>query len=242
MNSNPLAEIDIVEIAKIAAAIPTPGLATAERIEQAFQLLSFANKIQQEAGVKNISPLSVLAAWRDELNGISVTVTPPEICALMKFGANGETLPIALKDGLEALMPQVDKHSLRIKRFSDYQTSPSGGEWGMGMSRSEAARVAQEYEQAGIPWDEFEVFLIAFPKWWERENSRVKAKAKKGKTKPKPKEGDAAEPAPPDVSLTPKADKPAKPAKGKQGRVIRKNDKRKGSKAGSFLKALKKTS
>jgi hypothetical protein len=240
MNKDPLVEIDIVEIAKIAAAIPTPGLATAERIEQAFQLLSFANKIQQEAGAKNISPLSVLAALRDEWNGISVTVTPPEICALMKFGANGETLPIALKDGLKALMPQVDKHSLRIKRFSDYQTSPSGGEWGMGMSCSEAARVTQEYEQAGIPWNEFEGLLIAFSRWWERENIRVKAKAKKGKTKPK--EGDATEPAPPDVSLTPKADKPAKPAKGKQGRVIRKNDKRKGSKAGSFLKALKKTS
>ena len=91
------------------------------------------------------------------------------------------------------------------------------------MSCSEAARVTQEYEQAGIPWDEFEGFLIAFPKWWERQSSRIKAKARKGKKKTK--EGDAAETAPPDVSLNPKADKPAK---GKQGRAIRKNDKRKG--------------
>jgi len=233
MNQDPLAEIDIVEIAKIAAAIPTPGLAAGEKIEQAFQLLSLAIEIQHEARSKNLSPLSVLAARRDEFNGISVTVTPPEICALMKIGANGETLPIALKDGLEALIPQVDKHSLRIKRFSDYQTSPSGGEWGRGMSCSEAARVTQEYEQAGIPWDEFEVFLIAFPRWWKRQSSRIKAKARKGKTKPK--EGDAAETAPPDVSLKPKADKPPKtrkapkPTKGKQGRAIRKNDKRKGA-------------
>lgn len=233
MNKDPLAEIDIVEIAKIAAAIPTPGLSAGEKIEQAFQLLSLAIKTQHEARSKNLSPLSVLAAWRDELNGISVTVTPPEICALMKFGANGETLPIALKDGLKALMPQVDKHSLRIKRFFDYQTSPRGGKWGMGMSCSDAARVAQEYEQAGIPWDEFEVFLIAFPKWWERQSSRIKSEAKAGKKKTK--EGDAAETAPPDVSLNPKADKPPKPrkapkpTKGKQGRAIRKNDKRKGA-------------
>ena len=76
---------------------------------------------------------------------------------------------------------------------------------------STATDIISDWKKHGIPYEIFCDIRDALPEWWKSRLSNAQAVKRKGKTK------------------------------GKQGRVVRKNDKRKGSRAGSILKRLKKT-
>ena len=76
---------------------------------------------------------------------------------------------------------------------------------------STATDIISDWKKYGIPYEVFCDITDALPDWWKGQLSRTQAAKRKGKTK------------------------------GTQGRVVRKNDKRKGSRAGSICKRLKKT-
>jgi len=90
-----------------------------------------------------------------------------------------------------------------------------------------------------MPAHEYSWAKMGYHDWYRKYKSFLRSNAGKS-----PKKKDSSDPQ--SQKHNPKVEntsaEPADKAKGKQGRVIRKNDKRKGSKAGSFLKAVKKTS
>ena len=210
MNQDPLAEIDIVEVARIAASISIPGLSDFARIREAYRLLKRASDVRSEASRAGLPLWEVITEEERRLNAKPVFIAPQLSLAVV----------------LKKLMGQVNKREIRINRFMEFLVSHTG-------SREGVEALLAKYESEGVPREEFDKYSFSFRAWWTRHKASLKSKAGKAK------KVDAAETPPPDVSLKPKADKPAK---GKQGRVIRKNDKRKGSRAGSFLKALKKNS
>jgi hypothetical protein len=216
---NPIAEIDFLEVAKIAAMIPTPGLSARKKIQEALVLLNVARKLQDDARERNLCPFSVLKEWdaydEDIRNGVVEPEDPDEhplykdCRAFQKIGPDGKPLPLTFQDGLAKMMPQVEKLDLREARFLAY-LQDCGSKFGRSFSKETAENEIRAWKQQGFQWSPFEYNFVTFRLWWEGQSALIKSKARLGKTK------------------------------GKQGRVVRRNDKRKGSKAGSFLKALKK--
>lgn len=219
MKKDPLAEIDIVEVARIAASISIPGRSHFAQIREAYHLLKAANEIKIEASRTGLHLWEVITkVEREEERRLNLNTKP-------RFRRIMQRQP-SLAEFLKQLMPKVEKAATRKRRFIEFL---GDGNW----SREKVEAVIAKYESEGVPSGEADGRSLPFQIWWNGKYTSQKSKA--GKTK----KGDAAETTPPDVSLKPKADKPPK---GKQGRVIRKNDRRKGSRAGSFLKALKKNS
>lgn len=215
MKKDPLAEIDIVEVARIAASIAIPGRSHFAQIREAYHLLKAANEIKIEASRTGLHLWEVITEVEREEERRLIN-TKPRLIERQR----------SLAEFLKQLMPKVEKAATRKRRFIQFLGDKN-------LSRERVEAVIAKYESEGVPSDEAYGRSLPFQIWWNGKYTSQKSKA--GKTK----KGDAAETTPPDVSLKPKADKPPK---GKQGRVIRKNDKRKGSRAGSFLKALKKNS
>jgi hypothetical protein len=214
---NPLAEIDALEVAKIAATIPTQGITPRAKVRQAYRLLDLALNYKALATRENMSPLQLMALQDAgcDIEGYEEEdyLEHPrykELEGLEKKGRDGNFLPMPFAEGLQKLMPEVKKPDIRLDRFLRFLRSDDA--FGQKWTAELVERNVDEYKQAGIPWGQFQGFYVGFFLWWAGHYSRTQAAKRKGKTK------------------------------GKQGRVIRKNDKRKGSKAGSFLKALKKTS
>ncbi len=221
--TDPLAEIDAIEVAKIAASIPTPGLTPREKVEQAYSLLTLAQSWKALAIRKNMSPLRLMRlqkqGWDIEEYDEEDYLEHPaykELKAFEKIGTDGAILPMPFAEGLQKLMPRVKKPDIQIDRFIHFLRSDDA--FGQKWTAELVERQVGEFKQSGIPWGQFQGFYIGFSFWWPDYYSRTQSGKRKGKTKAE-----------------------AQP-KGKQGRVIRKNDKRKGSRAGSFLKALKKNS
>jgi hypothetical protein len=197
MKKDPLAEIDIVEVARIAASISIPGLSDFARIREAYRLLKRASDVRSEASRAGLPLWEVITEEERRLNAKPVF--------------RGRTLSLA--EFLKQLMPKVEKAATRKRRFIEFLGTGKG-------DRKSVEAVLAKYESEGVASDEIFRRAVPFQTWWDGEYKSQKSKA--GKTK----KGDAAETAPPDVLLKLKADKPPK---GKQGRVIRKNDKRKGA-------------
>jgi hypothetical protein len=209
---NPIAEIDFLEVAKIAAMIPTPGLSARKKIKEALVLLNIAEKLQREAREQNLCPLRQLQEWESGIDSEDHDEHQlyKDSRAFQKKGPNGKPLPLTFQDGLAKMMPQVKKPNLREVRFLAY-LQDDGSKFGRFYSKETAENEIRAWKQQGFQWISFENIFVTFRLWWEGQSALIKSKARLGKTK------------------------------GKQGRVVRRNDKRKGAKAGSFLKALKKT-
>ena len=197
MKKDPLAEIDIVEVARIAASISIPELSDFARIREAYRLLKRASDVRSEASRAGLPLWEVITEEERRLNAKPVFIAPQLSLAVV----------------LKKLMGQVNKREIRINRFMEFLVSHTG-------SREGVEALLAKYESEGIPRKEFDKYSFSFRAWWTRHKASLKSKAGKAK------KVDAAETPPPDVSLKPKADKPAK---GKQGRATRKTDKRKGA-------------
>ncbi len=206
MKPDPIAQIDIVEVAKIAASIPTPGLGPFDKIREAYQMLAIANQVKSVSARTGFSAFWILDSEFEEVDEPEKSPEMLELESIESKRGNTNT-PIPLADCLRELMPQVAKPAMRSKRFGDYLVAPSGGNWGQGMSRPGAAKALERYQREGVPWDEFTAHFHSFRHWWPLQKSNAKAKA----------------------------------GKAKKGRPRKKNDKRKGARAGNFLQALKKT-
>lgn len=205
MNQDPLAEIDILEVARIAASIATPHLQPIDKIREAYQLLEIANHVRSVSSKTGFNWFYILENFDDHDIDSPIKIELDAVNArIMWEGGGSASFAVCLRE----LMPSVTKAATRKKRFMDFLVSANGEGLGMGAPRKSAAIAIARHEKEGVPFGEFQYYFHAFRLWWGRYKSGVKSKA--GQTK------------------------------GKQGRVVRKNDKRKGSRAGSFLKALKK--
>jgi hypothetical protein len=201
MNSNPLAEIDILEVARIAASIATPNLQPIDKIREAYQLLEIADRVRR---VSSETGFCLSAVLKDLDNPDAISPLAVELDAInARIIWEGEGLA-SFAVCLKELMPSVTKTAVRKGRFLDFLVSPEGE----GLTRQSADLAIARHEKEGVLFGEFQYYFQIFRLWWEFYKNGVKSKAGQ--------------------------------SKGNQGRVVRKNDKRKGSRAGSFLKALKK--
>lgn len=182
---DPIAEIDIVEVARIAAAIPS-SVPAFEKIREAYHLLNIAHEVKCNALKRGHRPLRVMKEWEEDLQEVEETPIWAELDSIKQRGADGEALTVPLIEGLKAMMPKV-KPAIRKKRFADFLTTPMGEDYGMGLNSQQAAKKLAYHEKEPIPWSDFTMFFIAFRKWWPLQKKRSKSKAGKApKTKPAP--------------------------------------------------------
>lgn len=175
MKENPIAEIDFVEVAKIAAMIQTPDLTPRQKIKEAYDLLSMAKHWQNESLKEGIDP-SVLMYYRenrmdpkDEEEFMLHPLYDEVRVAYLQFDPETDTgLPVSYKEGLARILPKV-KPAEREGRLARFLASTG-----------KKSKI-DEFKNSGFPWDDFENFYVGYRLWWEQELKQVKSKARKGK-------------------------------------------------------------
>ena len=170
MKKKRLAEIDIVDVAKIAAAIQTPGLSANQKIMEAHELLRMASHWEDEASKEGI-PAPILSYCRR--HGMKSDAEEHPLYSevrtqFLKLDDELNYLPMPYRLGLAAILPQV-KSVNRESRFFRFLESKNKGS------------KVEEYKKSGFPWDDFENFYVGYRLWWEEELKQVKSKARKGK-------------------------------------------------------------
>lgn len=223
-NPKALAQIPIHIVAGIGAKLQIDDYEPVERIRMAYALLDAAEAARQSLQASGC--VNPGLGHFDEERKIQFDCT--QRLAEQKTDPlyqekDGKPAPVSFEKALSSIWGKSIKKTEREKRIKLYLEET----WADFKARYPKLNVPQclppaqrlqEWKIEGLSWLSYGSLKYTVPKWWKKRLSRTQAVKRKGKTK-----GEA-EP------------------KGKQGRVIRKNDKRKGSKAVSFLEALKKTS
>ena len=234
-NPEALAAIPIHIVAEIGARLQNTEADPAESIRMAYTLLDAA-----EAGRRSLRDegcvtqgLSNFVFERAKEQARPRMIAQRNADPLARKTASGEFQPVDFEQALSQVFGRATKKPQRESRLVLYlsekvsieDTDRALQEWAgnptmlpkfQKMGKEAAEKKIREWKIEGIPFHEYLSLKTWLPGWWKDHYSRTQSGKRKGKTKAEPK--------------------------GKQGRVIRKNDKRKGSRAGSFLKALKKTS
>jgi hypothetical protein len=230
-NPEALAGIPIHIVAEIGARLQTTDSDPVESIRMAYTLLDAAEagrrSLQEEGCIK--PGLFNFTFERAKEQARPRIIAQRDADPLASKTASGDFQPVDFEQALSQVFGRATKKPQRESRLVLYlsekasieDTNRALQEW-VGnpamlpkfqtMGKAAAEKNVREWKSEGIPFHEYLSLKTWLPAWWKDRLSRTQAAKRKGKTK------------------------------GKQGRVIRKNDKRKGSKAGSFLKALKKTS
>jgi hypothetical protein len=225
-NPEALAAIPIHIVAEIGAKLQTADSDPVASIRMAYALLDAAEagrrSLQEEGCVEPGLSFFILRRLTEEAE--------PRIMAqkkadpLARKNANGGFQPVDFEQALSQVFGRATKKPQRESRLVLYlfevgetlrairENNPETPFKYPKPTKEVAEKTVREWKSEGIPFEEYISLKNCLPGWWKDRVSRTQAEKRKGKTK------------------------------GNQGRVIRKNDKRKGSKAGSFLKALKKTS
>jgi hypothetical protein len=226
-NPKELAEIPIHVVAGIAAQIQ-PADGPAERIQQAYDLLDAAESARQSLNVHGSTNegLEQFRFYRLKEERLPVIIAEYKSDPLYQE-KDGRAAAVPFEKGLSIVFGKSIKKADREKRLEVYLTEKEEGlkcmfsslppelnPFGSILRRTNAGEKFLEWKTEGIPWMEYQTLKKYLPEWWKTRLSRLQSAKRKGKTKDE--------------------------NKGKQGRVVRRNDKRKGSRAGSFLKALKK--
>ena len=228
-NPKALAEIPIHIVAEIGARLQTTDSDPVESIRMAYTLLDAAEagRISLETEGCATPGLSNFAFERLKEQARTRIIAQRNADPLASKTASGDFQPVDFEQALSQVFGRAIKKAQRESRLVDYLSNETSvGSMLEGLSvianghpfnfpqtgKIEAQKIVADWKKNGIPPGRYFHLKQALPTWWKDRLSRTQAAKRKGKTK------------------------------GKQGRVIRKNDKRKGSKAGSFLKALKKTS
>lgn len=156
---------------------------------------------------------------------------------LMKLNENGTAYELVnFQAALDSIFGRETQKKDRVERLTLFVQNTPGAD---PISRIDAEGRIKKWKAEGIPAGEYSWAKARYHDWYPKYKSFLRSNAGKS-----PKKKDSPDPKTqkhyPEVEIT--FAEPADKAKGKQGRVTRKNDKRKGSRAGSFLKALKKNS
>ena len=223
-NPKALAEIPIHIVAEIGAKLQTADSDPVASIRMAYALLDAAEAARQSLQASGcVNP--GLGHFDDERK---IQFDLPRRLAEQKSDPlyqekDGKPAPVSFEKALSSIFGKSIKKTEREKRIKVYleeiDASVKSKYPRLNIPQNlPPSQELQRWKTEGISWFSYQLLKIGVPKWWKKRISRTQASKRKGKTK-----GEA-EP------------------KGKQGRVIRKNDKRKGARTGSFFKALKKTS
>ena len=229
-NPQALATIPIHIVAGIAAQLSATEPDPVERVRQAYTLLDIAEagrRSLQEEGCVTPGLLDIDIERRKE-SALPRILAERDADPLAIKTATGEFQPVDFEQALLQVFGRSTKKAQRESRLVLYlsgkvsleNTNRALQEW-IGnpttlpkfqkMGEAAAKKNVIEWKSEGIPFQEYLSLKTWLPGWWKGQLSRTQAAKRKGKTK------------------------------GTQGRVVRKNDKRKGSRAGSILKRLKKT-
>jgi hypothetical protein len=170
MKKKRLAEIDIVDVAKIAAAIQTPGLSANQKIIEAHELLRLASYWEDEASKEGI-PASILSYCRQhgmKSDAVEHPLYDEVRSQFLKFDDEFNFLPMPYRRGLAAILPQVKSRN-REGRFVRFLESENKGS------------KVEEYKKSGFPWSDFENCYVGYRLWWAKEKIGIKSKAGKAK-------------------------------------------------------------
>lgn len=233
-NPEALATIPIHIVAEIGAKLQTADSDPAESIRMAYTLLDAAEagrRSLQEEGC--VTPgLSNFAFERIKEKAAPRIIAQRDADPLARKNATGDFQPVDFEQALSQVFGRATKKPQRESRLVLYLSekasiedtdrsiqelagNPATLPKFQTMGKAAAEKNVREWKGEGIPFQEYLSLKTWLPAWWKTRLSRTQAAKRKGKIKGK--------------------------TKGKQGRVVRKNDKRKGSRAGSILKRLKKT-
>ena len=232
-NPKALAEIPIHIVAEIGAKFQTADSDPVESIRLAYTLLDAAEAGRRSLEVEGCAEpgLSNFAFERLKEQARPRIIAQRNADPLAIKNASGDFQPVDFERALSQIFGRATKKPQRESRLVLYlsektsidDTNRALQEWAgnpatlpkfQTMGEAKAKKNVQEWKSAGIPFQEYLSLKAWLPAWWKTRLSRLQSAKRKGKTKDE--------------------------TKGQQGRVVRRNDKRKGSKAGSFLKALKK--
>jgi hypothetical protein len=223
-NPKALAEIPIHIVAEIGAKLQTADSDPVKSIRTAYALLDAAEAARQSLQASGcVNPgLGHFDEERKIQFDCTQRLAEQKIDPLYQE-KDGKPSPISFEKALSSIFGKSIKKTDREKRIKIYleenEASVKARYPKLNVPQClPPSQQLQKWKTEGLSWFSYTLLKYTVPKWWKKKRSHTQAVKRKGKTK-----GEA-EP------------------KGKQGRVIRKNDKRKGSKAGSFLEALKKTS
>lgn len=229
-NPQALAAIPIHIVAGIAAQLSATEPDPVERVRQAYTLLDIAEagrRSLQEEGC--ITPgLSNFAFERKKEQALPRIIAKRNADPLASKNESGDFQPVDFEQALSQIFGRATKKQQRESRLVFYlsgkvsieNTNRAIQEWAgnpatlpkfQAMGKAVAEKIVREWKSEGIPFHEYLSLKTGLPEWWKGQLSRTQSAKRKGKTK------------------------------GTQGRVVRTNDKRKGSRAGSILKRLKKT-
>jgi hypothetical protein len=155
---------------------------------------------------------------------------------LIKLNKNGTAYELVdFQAALDSIFGRETQKKDRVERLTLFvQNTPGDNP----ISRIDAEGRIKKWKSEGIPPDEYSWAKLNYHHWYPNYKSHLRSLAGKS---PKKKNSPDPQSQKQYSGVENTFAEPAHKAKGKQGRVIRKNDKRIGSKAGSFLKALKKT-
>lgn len=175
MKENPIAELDIVEVAKIAASIQTPGFTAEQKVREAYQILEYAKFVQTHSLSQGVSPSSFIYNRengidpKDEEEFMPHPLYDEVRLAYLQFDPETDReLPVSYKEGLARILPKV-KPAERESRFARFLASTG-----------EKSKI-DEFKNSGFDWSDFENFYVGYRLWWEEELKQVKSKARKGK-------------------------------------------------------------
>ena len=225
-NPQALEAIPIHIVAGIAAQLSATEPDPVERVRQAYTLLDIA-----ESGRYGLEKQRCFHAgleeYCEELR-MGVFFEKRRIDPLSVFNEEGDQLEVDFETALSKMFGRNVEKKDREPRLALYiqtQWLDDQKEYLDSLDEIHRARLGPEnqitdstatdiisdWKKYGIPYEVFCDTRDELPEWWKSRLSNTQAAKRKGKTK------------------------------GTQGRVVRKNDKRKGSRAGSILKRLKKT-
>lgn len=223
-----LAQIPIEVVAGIAAQIHPEGGPPWESVREAYLLLDAAEAARKSLAETGtiVRGLGMIRAQHFKEAILAERKQAAQSDPLVKMAHNGEELPVNFSKAVAGFFTKSIKPQSREEKLVLYLSILT--------STEDTLRAVQD-------WGGNLSNLPVFPKRGKEGAEKVVAEWKKGGIPVKD-------------YLSLKANFPlwyemhkrqtkseaGKAPKGKQGRVVRRNDKRKGSRAGSFLKALKK--
>lgn len=229
-NPEALAKIPAHIIAGIAAQLHTNEGDPVERVRQACQILDAAESASKSLAEEGGYAPGLLRHQFEQkkFESRKLHIADRQNDPLCVKGEDGQPARVTFEDAVSKIFGRAIKKADRESRLVLHLAEKTPAEetlaalerWAGDQSKplvfpktgnAKALEIVRDWKRHGIPFEEYRSLKFNFPIWWKERVSRTQAAKRIGKIK------------------------------GKQGRVRRKTDKRKGARGGNFLQALKKT-
>lgn len=229
-NPEALAQIPAHIIAGIAAQLHTNEGDPVERVRQACQILDAAESARKSLAEEGAFAPGLFTHQFEQkkFESLKRHIADREADPLKAKGKDGQPAPVSFEKAVSKIFGRSTKKKDRESRLVLYLAEKTPAEETLGAlekwagdqtkplvfpktGNPKALEIVRDWKRHGIPFEKYRSLKFFFPNWWKERVGRTQASKRIGKTK------------------------------GKQGRVRRTTDKRKGARGGNFLQALKKT-